>query len=120
MTAADAYAMVRKDTGGHLGTVGKRYSAIQNAQAFDFLDGVLGEFGARYETAGSLYGGQKVWMLAHMPKQAFQLQAGTGLSLTWCSATAMMAQARPGATPRAFAWFVPTHSACLGRSGTRA
>jgi phage/plasmid-like protein (TIGR03299 family) len=76
MTAADAYAMVRKDTGAHLGTVGKRYSPIQNAQAFDFLDGVLGEFGARYETAGSLYGGQKVWMLAHMPKQAFALQGG--------------------------------------------
>lgn len=68
---ADKYAVVRKDTGAYLGTVGSRYQLIQNSDGYKFLDGVLSDFGARYESAGSLYGGKKVWMLVHLPKQAF-------------------------------------------------
>jgi phage/plasmid-like protein (TIGR03299 family) len=59
-----------------LGVVGGRYTPIQNSEAFDFLDGVLEEFGARYETAGALYGGEKVFMLASMPKQSFTVNGG--------------------------------------------
>jgi phage/plasmid-like protein (TIGR03299 family) len=65
------FALVREDTGRQLGTVGSRYQPIQNVDAFAFLDGVLAEHGARYETAGSLYGGEKVFMCAHFPRQAF-------------------------------------------------
>lgn len=51
-----------------LGVVTDRYKVIQNEEAFAFTDELLGE-GVRYETAGSLQGGKRVWMLAHMPHE---------------------------------------------------
>ena len=51
-----------------LGVVTDRYKVIQNDEAFTFTDELLGE-GVRYETAGSLQGGKKVWLLAHMPHE---------------------------------------------------
>lgn len=51
-----------------LGVVTDRYKVIQNRDAFAFTDALLGE-GVRYETAGSLQGGRKVWLLAHMPHE---------------------------------------------------
>ncbi|WP_302955451.1 DUF932 domain-containing protein [[Clostridium] scindens] len=51
-----------------LGVVTDRYKVIQNEEAFAFTDALLGE-GVRYETAGSLMGGRKVWMLAHLPHE---------------------------------------------------
>jgi len=49
-----------------LGIVSDRYKVVQNEDAFQFTDDLLGE-GVVYETAGSLQGGKKVWMLAKMP-----------------------------------------------------
>lgn len=74
--ANDTFGIVRLDTDEYLGSVGSRYKPIQNVHGFDFLDGVLSDFGAKYETAGSLYGGKQVWMLAHLPKQAFTINGG--------------------------------------------
>lgn len=51
-----------------LGVVSDRYKVIQNEEAFAFTDGLLGE-GVRYETAGSLLEGRKVWLLTHMPRE---------------------------------------------------
>lgn len=51
-----------------MGVVTDRYKVIQNEEAFAFTDALLGE-GVRYETAGSLQGGKKVWMLARMPHE---------------------------------------------------
>ena len=51
-----------------LGVVTDRYKVIQNEEAFAFTDELLGE-GVRYETAGSLLGGRKVWLLAHLPHE---------------------------------------------------
>lgn len=51
-----------------LGVVSDRYRVIQNDEAFAFTDELLGE-GVRYETAGSLQGGKKVWLLARMPQE---------------------------------------------------
>lgn len=51
-----------------LGVVTDRYKIIQNREAFAFTDELLGE-GVRYETAGSLQGGKKVWLLAHLPNE---------------------------------------------------
>ena len=67
----DKYALVRNDTGAYLGTVGRVYKPIQNHEAFEFLDGVLEAEGAYYESAGSLYGGKQVFVVAHLPKQRF-------------------------------------------------
>ena len=49
-----------------LGIVSDRYKAVQNEDAFQFTDDLLGA-GVTYETAGALQGGRKVWMLARMP-----------------------------------------------------
>lgn len=71
--ATDRFALVREDTGARLDTrtVGNVYEPIQNSEGFEFLDTVLDEFGARYESAGALYGGKQVFICAHLPKQRF-------------------------------------------------
>ena len=67
--AHDHYANVRTDTSAVLGVVGKGYHVFQNQDAFDFMDAIVGDKLAMYETAGSLRGGRKVWMLARIPKE---------------------------------------------------
>lgn len=65
----DGYkANVRDSDRRVLGVVTDRYKVIQNDEAFAFTDGLLGE-GVKYETAGSLQGGRRVWLLAHMPHE---------------------------------------------------
>lgn len=61
-------ANVRSTDGKVLGVVTERYRIIQNEEAFSFTDALLGE-GVRYETAGSLLGGKRIWLLAHMPHE---------------------------------------------------
>lgn len=51
-----------------LGVVTDRYKVIQNTEAFSFTDALLGK-GVRYETAGSLQKGKKVWLLARLPRE---------------------------------------------------
>ena len=51
-----------------LGIVSDRYKVVQNAEAFAFTDELLKE-GVRYETAGSLQNGKRVWILARMPEK---------------------------------------------------
>lgn len=72
---SDSYGIVRDDTKAYLGTVGERYKPIQNRDGFDFLDSVIGEYGARYHTAGAIFGGKRVWMLVELPKQSFSLNS---------------------------------------------
>lgn len=50
-----------------LGVVTDRYKIVQNHEAFAFADELLGE-GVRFETAGSLQNGKKVWLLAKLPE----------------------------------------------------
>ena len=65
----DGYkANVRNMDNHVLGVVTDRYKVIQNTEAFAFTDELLGA-GVRYETAGSLQGGRKVWLLARLPKE---------------------------------------------------
>lgn len=53
-----------------LGTVKDRYQVVQNQEAFEFTDALIENGDARYETAGSLFGGKVVWMLAKLPSDS--------------------------------------------------
>lgn len=67
--AVEGYlANVRSSDRRVLGIVTDRYRVIQNQEAFAFTDALLSE-GVRYETAGSLMGGRKIWLLARLPRE---------------------------------------------------
>ena len=59
-------ANVRETDNSILGVVADRYKVVQNHEAFAFTDALLGE-GVKYETAGSLNEGKRIWMLAKLP-----------------------------------------------------
>ena len=61
-------ANVRSSDGSVLGVVSDQYKIVQNADAFAFTDALIGgEVPVRYDTAGSLRGGRKIWLLAKLP-----------------------------------------------------
>lgn len=60
-------ANLRETDNQILGVVTDRYKVVQNEDAFAFTDALLGE-GITYETAGSLQGGRRTWMLARLPQ----------------------------------------------------
>lgn len=60
-------ANVRSTDGKVLGVVSDRYRIVQNADAFEFTDSIIGG-DVRYETAGSLNSGKKIWLLAKLPE----------------------------------------------------
>lgn len=61
-------ANIRSTDDSVLGIVSEKYKVVQNEEAFQFTDDLLGA-GVTYETAGVLQGGRKVWMLARMPQR---------------------------------------------------
>ena len=68
-TLIDGYKVnIRDSDNAMLGIVSDRYKVVQNEDAFRFTDDLLGA-GVTYETAGSLQGGRKVWVLARMPQR---------------------------------------------------
>lgn len=60
-------ANVRSSDGQVLGIVSDRYKIVQNNEAFEFTDSIIGG-DVRYETAGSLNSGKKIWLLAKLPE----------------------------------------------------
>ena len=62
------FATVRDTDNSVLGVVGNRYTPIQNIECFDFMDTVVDDSDAKYETAGSLHNGRIVWMLLNLNK----------------------------------------------------
>lgn len=61
-------ANVRNTDQNVLGIVTDRYKVVQNDEAFKFTDDLLGA-GVRYETAGSLQDGKRIWLLAKLPHE---------------------------------------------------
>lgn len=59
-------ANIRDSDESVLGIVTDRYKVVQNAEAFEFTDSLIGG-DVHYETAGSLHNGRKIWMLAQLP-----------------------------------------------------
>lgn len=70
MVVPNYIANVRSSDEKVLGIVSDRYKVVQNIDAFEFTDAIIGngEIDIKYESAGSLANGKKVWMLARMPK----------------------------------------------------
>lgn len=59
----NAFAMVRSDNNAVLGVVGNQYTALQNRDAFSMMDAIVRDHGsAKYETAGALGKGERVWL----------------------------------------------------------
>jgi phage/plasmid-like protein (TIGR03299 family) len=56
-------AVVRNDTEAILGVVGPRYHAVQNKAAFKAFEPFIESGAITMESAGSLSGGQRLWML---------------------------------------------------------
>lgn len=65
----EANATFREDTGQILGVVGTSYKPLQNAEAFKFFNPFIEAGQATLETAGSLRGGKRVWILAKLDRE---------------------------------------------------
>jgi len=87
-------ANIRDTDNRVLGVVTDRYRVVQNSEAFAFTDALLGE-GVRYETAGSLQDGKKIWILAKLSDTSLR---GSRSTPVWCPAAPTMAAA-PSRSP---------------------
>ena len=61
------FATVRTDTETVLGVVGSGYQTVQNTDAFAFFDAIVKGEGIRYETAGALGKGERIFITAKLP-----------------------------------------------------
>ena len=61
------YATYRTDTLDIFGTVKGRYEIVQNVDAFQFFDNIVGEDKAIFETAGAIGKGETVFISAKLP-----------------------------------------------------
>lgn len=71
LNIVDGYKLnVRSTDNMTLGVVSDQYQIVQNKEAFSFMDTLLTDDSAqiRYETAGSLSNGKRIWLLAKMPE----------------------------------------------------
>jgi phage/plasmid-like protein (TIGR03299 family) len=70
----DAAKLIRRDTdGAQLGVVGNRYVPLQNAKAFEWFEPFIEAGEAEFHTAGSLRGGQRVFVLAKVVNGEFDI-----------------------------------------------
>ena len=63
---ANLKANVRDRDNANLGVVSNRYTVVQNVEAFEFTDNLLGE-GVRFENVGVLQNGRRCFILAKLP-----------------------------------------------------
>lgn len=61
------YITYRTDNNEPFGVVGERYHVVQNTEAFEFFDAIVGENEAIFETAGCLKKGEVVFITAKLP-----------------------------------------------------
>lgn len=76
----DRFSVTRVQDQKSLGFVGGDYVPFQNHEAFDFFDSLVDSGEAKYETAGALYGGKRIWLTAKLP-DTMEVAGGDGLDL---------------------------------------
>jgi phage/plasmid-like protein (TIGR03299 family) len=69
-------ANVRSDTRKVLGVVTKKYTPVQNVEAFRFVDSLVDSGEVRYESAGALFDGSTVWLLARLTGEDREIADG--------------------------------------------
>lgn len=62
-----SFSNVRVDNWNVLGEVGKNYEVVQNKEMFTFIDDLVGNKEARFETAGCLGKGEVIFMSLKLP-----------------------------------------------------
>lgn len=76
----DYFATLRTDKNIVLGVVGKDYHIVQNTDAFEFFDAIVGNTnGIKYETAGALGNGERIFITAKLPDY---IRVGSGDDVT--------------------------------------
>ncbi|MBN8879833.1 MAG: DUF945 domain-containing protein [Sphingobacteriales bacterium] len=76
----DRFATLRSDDNAVFGVVGKDYQIVQNKEAFGFFDAIVdGSEGIRYETAGALGKGERIFITAKLPGY---IRVGNGDDIT--------------------------------------
>lgn len=60
------YAVYRATDGKVLGISSEKYKPIQNREMFNFMDSLISDRVMRYETAGAMMGGKRIWLLARL------------------------------------------------------
>lgn len=73
----DRKAIFRQDTDGtseYLGSVGNDYHVLQNTDMIDIFENMAKGGSIQYETAGALFKGEMVWILARIPEIRFSVK----------------------------------------------
>lgn len=68
-TVPNQYGTYRTDINQPLGIVKQKYEVVQNMDAFNFFDDAIGEGKARWEYAGMMGYGQKIYVAAKLPTE---------------------------------------------------
>ena len=69
-------AVVRSTDGSILGTVGTDFTVVQNFQAFDWFAPFIDSGACKFEAAGSLRDGSRIWVLAKMADTMAEIVPG--------------------------------------------
>jgi len=64
----DLYAQIRDTDRAPVGIVGRAYRSVQNIEAFTWADMLVDDGSAKYETAGSLFGGRRIFLSMEIPE----------------------------------------------------
>jgi phage/plasmid-like protein (TIGR03299 family) len=75
-----ANATYRKSDGSILGVVGPRYLPLQNRDAFNWFQPFIDSGLASLHTAGSLFNGKKVWVLAEIQREQSEIVPGDSVA----------------------------------------